>query len=305
MPRRQDIKKILIIGAGPIVIGQACEFDYSGAQACKALKEEGFNVVLVNSNPATIMTDPELADSTYIEPLNLSTLEKIIVKEKPDALLSTMGGQTALNLAIELENKNILKKNNVKLIGASKKVIQKAEDRELFKKSMSKIGLDTPRGFVVSTLNRSIEVLKNLSFPIIIRPSFTLWWIRGMEQLTIKKSIYKLLRKGLGLSPINEVLIEESLIGWKEYEMEVIRDNQDNCIIVCSMKILIQWEFMGDSVTVSPALTFTDKEFQKMRNDSIRGYTRNWSRYRWRKCAICNTSKNRQECCYRNESKSI
>ncbi len=270
MPKRQDIKKILIIGAGPIVIGQACEFDYSGAQACKALKEEGFNVVLVNSNPATIMTDPELADSTYIEPLNLSTLEKIIVKEKPDALLSTMGGQTALNLAIELENKNILKKNNVKLIGASKKVIQKAEDRELFKRSMSKIGLDTPRGFVVSSLNRSIEVLKNLSFPIIIRPSFTLGGSGG-GTANNKKEYIQIVKRGLSLSPINEVLIEESLIGWKEYEMEVIRDNQDNCIIVCSIENVDPMGIhTGDSVTVSPALTLTDKEFQKMRNDSIR-----------------------------------
>ena len=174
MPKRKDIKKILIIGAGPIVIGQACEFDYSGAQACKALKEEGFNVILVNSNPATIMTDPELADRTYIEPLNISILEKIIIKERPDALLSTMGGQTALNLSIELENKKILKKYGVKLFGATQKVIQKAEDRELFKKSMTKIGLDTPKGFVVKSLDQAIEALKNLSFPVIIRPSFTL-----------------------------------------------------------------------------------------------------------------------------------
>ncbi len=174
MPKRKDIKKIMIIGAGPIVIGQACEFDYSGTQACKALKEEGFNIVLVNSNPATIMTDPDLADRTYIEPLNIATLEKIIIKEKPDALLSTMGGQTALNLSIELENKKILKKYNVKLIGASKKVIQKAEDRELFRKSMSKIGLETPKGFVIKNLNQAFKILKNLSFPIIIRPSFTL-----------------------------------------------------------------------------------------------------------------------------------
>ena len=174
MPKRKDIKKILIIGAGPIIIGQACEFDYSGTQACKALKDEGFNVVLVNSNPATIMTDPELANSTYIEPLNVSILEKIIKKEKPDALLSTMGGQTALNLSIELEQKNILRKYNVRLIGASKKVIHMAEDRELFKKSMSKIGLDTPRGYVINNIKEGTKILKKLSFPIIIRPSFTL-----------------------------------------------------------------------------------------------------------------------------------
>ena len=270
MPKRKDIKKILIIGAGPIVIGQACEFDYSGAQACKALKEEGFNVVLVNSNPATIMTDPELSDSTYIEPLNLQTIEKIIIKEKPDALLSTMGGQTALNLSIELENKKILKKYNVKLIGASKKVIEKAEDRELFKKSMSKIGLDTPKGFIVNSLNKAIKILNNLSFPIIIRPSFTLGGSGG-GIANNKKEYLKIVQNGLRLSPINEVLIEESLIGWKEYEMEVIRDNQDNCIIVCSIENIDPMGIhTGDSVTVSPALTLTDKEFQKMRNDSIK-----------------------------------
>ena len=201
MPKRKDIKKILIIGAGPIVIGQACEFDYSGAQACKALKEEGFNVVLVNSNPATIMTDPDLADSTYIEPLNISILEKIIKKEKPDALLSTMGGQTALNLSIDLE-KNILRKYNVKLIGASKKVIQKAEDRELFKKSMSKIGLDTPKGFVINNIKEGTKILKKLSFPIIIRPSFTLGGSGG-GTANSKKEYLNIIEKGLSLSPIN------------------------------------------------------------------------------------------------------
>ena len=270
MPKRKDIKKILIIGAGPIVIGQACEFDYSGAQACKALKEEGFNIVLVNSNPATIMTDPDLADSTYIEPLNISIIEKIIKKEKPDALLSTMGGQTALNLSIELENKNILKKYNVSLIGASKRVIQKAEDRELFKKSMKKIGLDTPKGFVINNINDGMKLLKKLSFPIIIRPSFTLGGSGG-GTANNKKEYLKIIEKGLSLSPINEVLVEESLIGWKEYEMEVIRDNKDNCIIVCSIENIDPMGIhTGDSITVSPALTLTDKEFQKMRNDSIK-----------------------------------
>ena len=270
MPKRKDIKKILIIGAGPIVIGQACEFDYSGAQACKALKEEGFNVVLVNSNPATIMTDPELANSTYIEPLNVSILEKIIKKEKPDALLSTMGGQTALNLSIELEQKNILRKYNVRLIGASKKVIQKAEDRELFKKSMSKIGLDTPRGYVINNIKEGTKILKKLSFPIIIRPSFTLGGSGG-GTANSKKEYLNIIEKGLSLSPITEVLVEESLIGWKEYEMEVIRDNQDNCIIVCSIENVDPMGIhTGDSVTVSPALTLTDKEYQKMRNDSIK-----------------------------------
>ena len=270
MPKRKDLKKILIIGAGPIVIGQACEFDYSGAQACKALKEEGYKVVLVNSNPATIMTDPELADSTYIEPLNVKMLEKIIIKEKPDALLSTMGGQTALNLSMELENKKILSKFNVKLIGASKRVIQKAEDRELFKQSMTKIGLDTPKGFVINKTYNIDEVIKKLSFPIIVRPSFTLGGSGGGTAKN-KKDFLNIVNKGLQLSPINEVLVEESLLGWKEYEMEVIRDNQDNCIIVCSIENIDPMGIhTGDSVTVSPALTLTDKEFQKMRNDSIK-----------------------------------
>ncbi len=270
MPKREDIKKILIIGAGPIVIGQACEFDYSGAQACKALKEEGFNIILVNSNPATIMTDPELADRTYIEPLNPFILEKIIIKERPDALLSTMGGQTALNISIDLEKRNILKKYNVKLIGATKKVIQKAEDRDLFKKSMRKIGLDTPKGFVINNLNQSKNILKKLNFPIIIRPSFTLGGSGGGTAKN-KSEYYKIIKKGLSLSPINEVLIEESLLGWKEYEMEVIRDNKDNCIIVCSIENIDPMGIhTGDSVTVSPALTLTDKEYQKMRNDSIK-----------------------------------
>ncbi len=270
MPRRRDLKKIMIIGAGPIVIGQACEFDYSGAQACKALKEEGFKIVLVNSNPATIMTDPDLADSTYIEPLNINILEKIIIKEKPDALLSTMGGQTALNLSIELENRKILKNNNVKLIGASKKVIQKAEDRELFKKAMTNIGLDTPKGFVINNLNQSKKILDKLSFPIIVRPSFTLGGSGGGTARN-KNEYFRIVEKGLALSPINEVLIEESLIGWKEYEMEVVRDNKDNCIIVCSIENIDPMGIhTGDSITVSPALTLTDKEFQKMRNDSIK-----------------------------------
>ncbi|MFL2650473.1 MAG: carbamoyl phosphate synthase large subunit, partial [Alphaproteobacteria bacterium] len=235
MPKRKDIKKILIIGAGPIVIGQACEFDYSGAQACKALKEENFKVVLVNSNPATIMTDPNLADRTYIEPLDVETISKIIEREKPDALLSTMGGQTALNLSIELERRKILKKFNVKLIGASQKVINKAEDRDLFKKAMKKIDIETPKGFIVNNLKESERALKNLDFPIIVRPSFTLGGAGGGTANSIKE-YQKIVKKGLSLSPINEVLVEESLIGWKEYEMEVIRDKKDNCIIVCSIE---------------------------------------------------------------------
>jgi len=269
MPRRKDINSILIIGAGPIVIGQACEFDYSGAQACKALKEEGYKVILVNSNPATIMTDPNLADKTYIEPLNLFFLEKIIKNERPDALLSTMGGQTGLNLSIELQEKNILKKYKVELIGATKHVIEKAENREIFKKSMKKIGLDTPEGFVVKNLSNAKKKLKSLQFPIIIRPSFTLGGSGGGTAKN-KKDFFSIVKKGIDLSPIGEVLIEESLEGWKEFEMEVIRDNKDNCIIVCSIENIDPMGIhTGDSITVAPSLTLTDKEFQKMRNYSI------------------------------------
>ena len=270
MPKRDDIKSILIIGAGPIIIGQACEFDYSGAQACKALKEEGYKIILVNSNPATIMTDPNLADSTYIEPLTVEFLEKIIKKEKPDALLSTMGGQTALNLSIELKKKGVLKKNNVELIGAKKEVIEKAEDRELFKKAMKKIGLDTPKGFIVKSVKEGLLAQKKIGFPLILRPSFTLGGSGG-GVVNNKAELIEVLNKGLSLSPINEVLIEESVLGWKEYEMEVVRDQNDNCIIVCSIEnIDPMGVHTGDSVTVAPALTLTDKELQKMRNDSIR-----------------------------------
>ena len=269
MPKRKDMKKILIIGAGPIVIGQACEFDYSGAQACKALKEENFKVILVNSNPATIMTDPNLADRTYIEPLEIETITRIIERERPDALLSTMGGQTALNLSIQLEKKKILKRFNVKLIGASQKVINKAEDRELFKKAMKKIGIETPKGFIVNNLKESEKALKNLNFPIIIRPSFTLGGAGGGTANSVKE-YQTIINKGLSLSPIKEVLVEESLIGWKEYEMEVIRDKKDNCIIVCSIEnIDPMGVHTGDSITVAPSLTLTDKEYQKMRNYSI------------------------------------
>ena len=218
MPKRSDLKSIMIIGAGPIVIGQACEFDYSGAQACKALKEEGYRVILVNTNPATIMTDPEMADATYIEPLTIDSLEKIIIKEKPNALLSTMGGQTALNISIELEKKKILQKYNVELIGATKKVIEKAEDRDLFKSSMKKIGLQTPKGFIVKSIKEAKLVINKIGFPIILRPSFTLGGAGG-GVANNKKDFFEILKKVLALSPINEVLIEESIIGWKEYEM--------------------------------------------------------------------------------------
>jgi len=269
MPKRKDIKKIMIIGAGPIVIGQACEFDYSGAQACKALKEEGYKIILVNSNPATIMTDPNLADKTYIEPLNSYFLEEIIKKERPDALLSTMGGQTALNLSIDLQRKKILSKYKVQLIGATKSVIEKAENRELFKRSMDKIGLDSPKGYVANSLNKALKILNVLKFPVIIRPSFTLGGSGGGTAKN-KNEFVNIVKKGISLSPISEVLIEESLVGWKEYEMEVIRDKNDNCIIVCSIEnIDPMGVHTGDSITVAPSLTLTDKEFQKMRNDSI------------------------------------
>ena len=269
MPKRLDIKKIMIIGAGPIVIGQACEFDYSGAQACKALKEEGYKVILVNSNPATIMTDPNLTYRTYIEPLNIFFLEKIISKERPDALLSTMGGQTALNLSIELKEKGILAKYNVELIGATQSVIEKAENRELFKNAMRKIGLDSPKGFVVNNLSKALKISKSLSFPIIIRPSFTLGGSGGGTAKN-KDEFVKIVTRGINLSPINEVLVEESLVGWKEYEMEVIRDREDNCIIICSIENVDPMGIhTGDSITVAPSLTLTDKEFQKMRNQSI------------------------------------
>ena len=269
MPKRSDIESVMIIGAGPIIIGQACEFDYSGAQACKALKEEGYRVILVNNNPATIMTDPEMADSTYIEPLDINTLEKIIDKERPNALLSTMGGQTALNISIELEKKKILKKYKVELIGAKSHVIEKAENRELFKKAMKNIGLKTPLGFTVKNAKEAKEAVKKIGFPVILRPSFTLGGSGGGVAKN-QKEFSNTLKKGLSLSPIHEVLIEQSVIGWKEYEMEVVRDKKDNCIIICSIEnIDPMGVHTGDSMTVAPALTLTDKEYQKMRIDSI------------------------------------
>ncbi len=269
MPKRNDIKSILVIGAGPIVIGQACEFDYSGSQACKVLREEGYKVVLVNSNPATIMTDPEFADATYIEPLTSDSLEKIILKEKPDAVLPTMGGQTALNLAIELYNSKILKKYNVELIGASVDAIVKAEDRELFCQAMSKIGLNTPKSFQVASLSDGLKILKKLSLPVIIRPSFTLGGTGGGIAYNIEE-FKDVVSAGIDASPESTVLIEQSVLGWKEYEMEVVRDKSDNAIIVCSIEnIDPMGVHTGDSITVAPALTLTDKEYQKMRNASI------------------------------------
>ncbi|MEK6581235.1 MAG: carbamoyl-phosphate synthase large subunit [Nitrospirota bacterium] len=269
MPKRNDIKKILLIGSGPIVIGQACEFDYSGTQACKALREEGYKVVLVNSNPATIMTDPEIADATYIEPLTAEIIELIIKKERPDALLPTMGGQTALNLAVELAEKGVLEKYSIELIGAKLPAIKKAEDRELFKEAMEKIGLEVPKSSNVGSVKDGLDAVEHIGFPVILRPSFTLGGTGGgiaynMEEYT------ELLDKGLKLSPVHQVLVEESAIGWKEYELEVMRDTKDNVVIICSIENFDPMGIhTGDSITVAPAQTLTDKEYQRMRDAAI------------------------------------
>ena len=269
MPKREDIKSILIIGAGPIVIGQACEFDYSGAQACKALREEGYRVILVNSNPATIMTDPKMADATYIEPIEWRTLEKIIEKEKPDALLPTMGGQTALNCALDLERHGVLAKHNVEMIGAKKEAIDKAEDRELFRKAMLKIGLDMPKAAIAHNMEDAHRVQETVGYPTIIRPSFTMGGSGGGVAYN-KEQFIEICQRGLDLSPTNELLIEESIIGWKEFEMEVVRDHNDNCIIVCSIENFDPMGIhTGDSITIAPAQTLTDKEYQVMRNASL------------------------------------
>ncbi len=269
MPKRTDINKVLIIGAGPIIIGQACEFDYSGAQACKALKEEGYQVVLVNSNPATIMTDPEFADATYIEPIEWRTVAKIIEKERPDVLLPTMGGQTALNCALDLDRHGVLAKFNVEMIGASKKAIDKAEDREQFKVAMQKIGLDSVRGDIAHSMEQAHEVLKQTGLPAIIRPSFTMGGTGGGIAYNLDE-FNEICERGLDASPTDELLIEESIIGWKEYEMEVVRDHNDNCIIICSIENLDPMGVhTGDSITVAPAQTLTDKEYQIMRNASL------------------------------------
>ncbi len=269
MPKRTDIKSILIIGAGPIVIGQACEFDYSGTQATRALKEEGYRVILVNSNPATIMTDPNLADATYIEPITVDYVTAIIEKEKPDAILPTVGGQTALNLAIDLSKEGILDKYNVQLIGAQVDAIEKAENRERFKETMDKVGIDTAKGGFVHSWKEAEELLDEIQFPIIIRPSYTLGGTGGSVAYNYEE-FQELLEIGLYASPITEVLMEESLLGWKEFELEVIRDKADNAIIVCSIENIDPMGIhTGDSVTVAPAMTLTDKEFQKMRNWAI------------------------------------
>ena len=269
MPKRTDIKTIMILGAGPIIIGQACEFDYSGAQACKALKEEGYRVVLVNSNPATIMTEPVMADATYIEPLNWKVLERIIAKEKPDAILPTMGGQTALNLAMDLNREGILEKYGVELIGAKPDVIDKAEDRQRFKEAMEKIGLESARSGIAYSMAEALEVQQRVGFPAVIRPSFTLGGSGGGIAYNMQEFV-EICERGLALSPTHELLIEESLLGWKEYEMEVVRDKADNCIIICSIENLDPMGIhTGDSITVAPAQTLTDREYQLLRDASI------------------------------------
>lgn len=269
MPKNTEFSSILVIGAGPIVIGQACEFDYSGTQACKALKEEGYRIILVNSNPATIMTDPDIADATYVEPITPDFVEKIIAIEKPDAILPTVGGQTALNCALELSQRGVLEKYGVKLIGANEEAIEKAENRELFNKAMAKIGLEVPRNAIVHNMDEAMEAFEHIGLPAIIRPSFTLGGSGGGVAYN-KEEYERIILSGLDASPTNEVLVDESIIGWKEYEMEVVRDKADNCIIICSIEnIDPMGVHTGDSITVAPALTLTDKEYQIMRDASL------------------------------------
>src|ERR1035441_6115294 len=270
MPRRNDLHRILIIGSGPIVIGQACEFDYSGTQAAKALRADGYEVILVNSNPATIMTDPDLADKTYVEPLTVPYLEEIIRRERPDALLSTVGGQTGLNLSVELAEAGILEKYGVELIGAKIDAIKKAEDRLLFKDAMRKIGLETPQSQLVNSIKGGQEFAARIGYPCILRPSFTLGGTGGGIAYN-QEELAEILERGLDLSPVHEVLIEESVLGWKEFELEVMRDLADNCIIVCSIENFdAMGVHTGDSITVAPAQTLTDREYQMMRDAAIR-----------------------------------
>ncbi|MFA7300499.1 MAG: carbamoyl-phosphate synthase large subunit, partial [Sideroxydans sp.] len=269
MAKRTDIKSILIIGAGPIVIGQACEFDYSGAQACKALREEGYRVILVNSNPATIMTDPNMADATYIEPITWQIVEKIIAKERPDALLPTMGGQTALNCALDLAKHGVLEKYKVEMIGASRDAIDMAEDREKFKQAMTRIGLASARSAIAHSMEEALQVQQVMGYPTIIRPSFTMGGSGGGIAYN-REEFVEICERGLEASPTKELLIEESLLGWKEFEMEVVRDRNDNCIIICSIENLDPMGVhTGDSITVAPAQTLTDKEYQIMRDASL------------------------------------
>ncbi len=274
MPRRDDLHKILLIGSGPIIIGQACEFDYSGTQACKALREEGYEIVLVNSNPATIMTDPDMADRTYVEPITPEVVAKIIAEERHAApggfaLLPTMGGQTALNCALSLKRMGTLAKYDVEMIGATAEAIDMAEDRELFREAMSRIGLMTPRSHQIKTLAQALSILDDIGLPAIIRPSFTMGGTGGGIAYN-KEEFIEIIERGIDASPTNEVLVEESVLGWKEYEMEVVRDKADNCIIICSIEnIDPMGVHTGDSITVAPALTLTDKEYQVMRDASI------------------------------------
>src|SRR5882757_4859033 len=269
MPRRTDLKRVLVIGSGPIVIGQACEFDYSGSQACKALRAEGLEVVLVNSNPATIMTYPELADATYVEPLTTEFLEAIIAKERPDAILPTVGGQTALNLAVDLADAGILEKYDIEMIGARLEAIKKADDRLLFKDAMARIGLDVPRSARLHNIRDGSEFAAKIGFPVIVRPSFTLGGSGGGIAYN-REELMDILGRGLDLSPVHECLIEESVLGWKEYELEVIRDLADNVIIICSIENMYPMgAHTGDSITVAPAQTLTDREYQSMRDAAI------------------------------------
>src|SRR5262245_2652217 len=270
MPKRTDLRKIMIIGSGPIVIGQACEFDYSGTQACKALKAEGFEVVLVNSNPATIMTDPELADRTYVEPLTVETVTAIIERERPDALLPTVGGQTALNLTVKLAESGVLEKYGVELIGAKLQAIKVAEDRLLFKKAMDEIGLEMPKAKFCQTMAEALVAAEDVDFPIIIRPSFTLGGTGGGIAYN-GEEFEEIAERGLSASPINEILVEESIIGWKEFELEVMRDLADNVVIICSIENFdAMGVHTGDSITVAPAQTLTDREYQVMRDAAIK-----------------------------------
>src|SRR5918994_2383389 len=270
MPKRSDINRVLVIGSGPIVIGQASEFDYSGTQACKALRSEGLEVVLINSNPATIMTDPELADRTYVEPLTPEIVAQIIEKERPDAVLPTVGGQTALNLAVALAEQGILEKYNVKLIGASIDAIKVAEDRLLFRNAMEEIGVEVPASGVARTLEEALALVENTGFPAIIRPSFTMGGVGGGIAYNVEE-FRELAARGLDLSPVHEVLIEESVIGWKEFELEVMRDVADNFVVICSIEnVDPMGVHAGDSITVAPALTLTDKEYQRMRDAARR-----------------------------------
>src|SRR6476659_1733720 len=274
MPKRTDIKRVLVIGSGPIVIGLAAEFDYSGTQACKALRAEGLEVVLVNSNPATIMTDPEVSDRTYIEPLTVDTLEAIIAKEKPDAVLPTVGGQTALNLAIDLHERGILEKYNVKLIGAQVDAIRVAEDRLLFRDAMTEIGVEVPRSGVAKSLEEALVLVEDTGFPAIIRPSFTMGGVGGGIAYNIEE-FRELAGRGIDLSPVHEILVEESVIGWKEFELEVMRDVADNFVVICSIEnIDPMGVHTGDSITVAPILTLSDKEYQRLRDIARRIITR-------------------------------